>query len=204
MWADGRVPGGSRVYAQRLASDGPVPVLMALTVAEASPKLVRIVGHVADGSHVALFLERREGGGGWMELASVRTDAGGRFAYDDRAVLPGQLLFYRLRAVGPGEEIQSAEVSVAVPEAPSFALHSIRPIPSGPRVMVEFSLPDSRPAVLEVLDLGGRRIFEREVGALGRGEHVFEVSSPLPAPGIYWVRLTRGVESAVVRTCSLR
>ena len=204
VWADSRPPGSSRVYAQRLLSDGPVPVLLTLTVAEVTSNLVRLVGHVADPAGSEVSVDRRGYGSGWIELASISIDGAGRVSYSDRTVLPGQRLSYRLRVVGADGETWSDEVSLAVPETPGFALHSIRPIPSGPRIAVAFSLPDAGPAVLEVLDTGGRRVFEREVGSLGPGEHVFEVASPLPAPGVYLVRLTRGAQSVVIRACSLR
>lgn len=204
VWPDGRAPGGSRVYAQRLLSDGPVPVLIALAIARAGPRLVSLVGNVGGGSPTTVFVDRREDGGGWMELASVEADGTGRVTFDDRTVIPGQRLSYRLRAAGADGEVWSSEVSVAVPATPSFALRSIRPIPSGSRAVVAFSLPDARPAFLEVLDIGGRRVFECQVGSLGPGEHLFELTNPLPSPGVFLVKLTRGTESVVARGCSLR
>ena len=48
-------------------------------------------------------------------------------------------------------------------------------------------------ATLELLDVSGRRIVSRDVGALGAGTHAVDMT-PRQAlvPGMYWLRLTQG------------
>ena len=72
-----------------------------------------------------------------------------------------------------------------------FALHGARPNPSAGHLTVAFSLPDGSPANLELVDVAGRRVFQREVGSLGAGFHVIPIErTGLPA-GIYGLRLTQ-------------
>ena len=67
---------------------------------------------------------------------------------------------------------------------------------------VAFSLLDAGPARLEVFDLAGRRVADREVGALGAGRHVLPLGRF--APGVYLVRLSQGSRSATIRTAVMR
>jgi hypothetical protein len=72
-----------------------------------------------------------------------------------------------------------------------FALQGARPNPSAGHLSVAFSLPDGSPADLELVDIAGRRVFQRDVGALGAGFHVIPIErANLPA-GIYGLRLTQ-------------
>ena len=72
---------------------------------------------------------------------------------------------------------------------PALALKSIGPNPSRDgTVHVEFALPGSGPARLDLIDLAGRLVETREVGSFGPGQHVFALGQDL-SPGIYLVRL---------------
>lgn len=57
-------------------------------------------------------------------------------------------------------------------------------------VAVRFSLPGAGRAQVQVLDLAGRRVFTRDVTALGPGSHAVPLGMAL-APGIYWLRLSQ-------------
>jgi hypothetical protein len=57
---------------------------------------------------------------------------------------------------------------------------------------------------MELLDLSGRRIAEREVGALGAGRHAIDLAQGRRiAPGIYWLRLTQGENRRTSRVAVL-
>lgn len=81
------------------------------------------------------------------------------------------------------------EVSVDVPqnpENPSFALGGIRPNPSPGSWIVEFTLPSTGWAMLELLDIQGRQLQARDVGHLGPGWHRVELAPrSRPAAGLY-------------------
>jgi len=86
-----------------------------------------------------------------------------------------------------------------------FALAPPSPNPArGPGLVVRFSLPASRPGRIELLDVSGRRITNRDVGGFGPGEHSIDLADGrmLP-PGVYLVRLTCGAESRMVRAAVL-
>ena len=96
------------------------------------------------------------------------------------------------------------------PSAPAsaplrFALDGVRPNPAlGRALTVEFALPSAKPARLELLDIMGRRVTGRDVGALGAGRHVVNLSEGRRlAPGIYLLRLTQDTDVRVTRAAVL-
>ena len=95
-----------------------------------------------------------------------------------------------------------------VPEAGplTFALDPVRPNPAcGGALSVRFTLPTAAGASLELLDVAGRRVAAREVGALGAGAHTVELGAGLHlAPGLYLVRLTQGANARVTRAVVLK
>lgn len=116
--------------------------------------------------------------------------------------------WYRLTAFDVhGNESGSALLTPAgTVDAPrggelGFALAGIRPNPArGDRLDVEFVLARTNPARLELLDVAGRRIVSREVGALGTGRHQVNLASGgRLAPGLYLVRLAQGADARVAR-----
>ena len=75
----------------------------------------------------------------------------------------------------------------------AFALERVKPNPVLDRLMVSFTLPSGAPARLDLLDVAGRRIESRAVGALGAGTHQVDLSDARTvAPGLYVVRLAQG------------
>lgn len=95
-----------------------------------------------------------------------------------------------------------------VPAGPplAFALEGARPNPTaGRELAVQFVLPSAAPAQLELLDVSGRRVITREVGALGAGRHVVDLAADRRlAPGLYLVRLTQGANLRVARVAVLK
>jgi hypothetical protein len=85
----------------------------------------------------------------------------------------------------------------------SFALLGVQPNPArvGVDLMIRLSLPPAEAAAkLQLIDLGGRVVAERDLGALGVGTHDarLEGNSRL-SPGVYWVRLSQGGQSVTKR-----
>jgi DNA-binding beta-propeller fold protein YncE len=97
--------------------------------------------------------------------------------------------------VGPG-------VTVGVPKTPlAFALEAARPNPASARALsVRFVLPVAASAHLELLDVAGRRLVTRDVGAMGAGEHVVNLANGTRLrAGVYLVQLTQGANRKVER-----
>ena len=70
---------------------------------------------------------------------------------------------------------------------------------------VAFTLPTSAPARLELVDVSGRRVAQREVGTLGAGRHALALAADRDvAPGLYLLRLTQGASVRVSRVTLLR
>lgn len=89
--------------------------------------------------------------------------------------------------------------------APVFALRSVFPNPSTNAGSVRFALPDGSAATLELLDLSGRRLWSRDVGAWGAGEHEARLADGIRLPpGNYFVRLVRAGQSAVARIAVIK
>ena len=75
---------------------------------------------------------------------------------------------------------------------------AVSPNPARGAFTARFTLPDDRPATLELLDIGGRRAWSREVRGAGEQSLAIEPAGPL-APGVYLVRLAHGGLSRTTR-----
>lgn len=72
-------------------------------------------------------------------------------------------------------------------------------------VVIDFELPTRDPASLELFDVRGRRILEREVGSLGPGRHSLALDPGRRlSPGLYFARLRQGAPSREARVTLLR
>ena len=111
----------------------------------------------------------------------------------DRLVVSGGL-GNDYNALGDSWELAFADV-VGIPDIASRAttvLHGAIPNPSRGVVHAWFTLPDTRVARLEVFDLHGRRVAERDIaGSTGRRSVPLEEMSRMPA-GLYLMRLEHG------------
>jgi hypothetical protein len=73
------------------------------------------------------------------------------------------------------------------------------------RLSVSFSLSTSRPSQLELLDVGGRMLRRIEVGSLGPGNHLVDLSpGNRMVPGVYIVRLAQDGRYLIRRVAILR
>jgi hypothetical protein len=118
---------------------------------------------------------------------AAATTAGGMFAQQVNSI--GQL---------GGRVIGSYTTGVNPPGLPvALAVQGGAPNPAVDRMRIAFSLPRGDAARLDVMDVAGRRVWSREVGALGAGRHVVDLGSARIAPaGLYFVRLRQGASTA--------
>lgn len=120
--------------------------------------------------------------------------------------------YYKLAAVDLNHNmsafsllVPSQTLGVAQAGPVELTIESVRPNPShGGLLQATFTLPSSSPARIELLDVAGRRLLNREVGAFGAGQHVLELRPGRTlAPGLYLVRLTQGAVVRIARTVVL-
>ena len=174
-----------------------------------------VVAYVASAAHLhwgvsgttdfAKFRLYKGAGAGFVPAAGNLVVATTDTGYVDPAPAGS---YYKLSAVDlNGNESGFAVVgpqsptSVGSPPALAFTLDGARPNPTTGRTLaVSFSLPTALPAQLEMLDVMGRLVARREIGALGAGHHVVDLASDRPlAPGLYLVRLRQGANARVSR-----
>jgi parallel beta-helix repeat protein len=99
--------------------------------------------------------------------------------------------------LGAHEGPAGTTLSAPGPSHPSgLSLTQVRPNPSTKSVAISFTLVGPSAARIELVDLAGRKVLVRELGALGPGSHVVKLNEPrlLPA-GVYVVRLVQGDRS---------
>jgi len=234
-WQDGRnASTGSDIYAQRLDGATGAPQWTAGGVALCNASgTQQFTTMTTDGLHGAIvtwndmrfnndvYAQRVSGAGTvqWTTDGAAISDAslyqesptivtngagGALLAWQDSRSLAGWDIY--AQNVNADGSLGGTLVSVA-PIAASVQL-AVRPAfanPSTAGLVLEFSLPDDAPAVLEVFDLNGRRVDSEEVGTLGAGAHVITIARAraLP-PGVYGVRLEQGSRVALTKAVLLR
>ena len=202
-WSDGR-DGNPNVYAATVSLNF-TATSVALVAAHASPNRVELEWHAADGA-TAATVYRRLGDGPWTALAQIVGDGGGRLAYVDTDVTAGSRYGYRLGLTDAEGETFAGEVWVDVPagELVRLAIAGARPNPTRGPLRVAFTLPDDRPATLELLDVSGRRVRAREVGGAAGSQLVDLGDGASLAAGVYVLRLTQGGQIASSRVTVVR
>jgi hypothetical protein len=201
----------SNIYAQRVAADGTlggdvVDALLSLASADATTDRVSLRWYTTDRAIAEADVERSDGDDEWRVLARIAPDGSGMLSYEDTDIVPAHRYGYRLNVMLGGNVSAMGETWVSVPAGAEFALRNVQPNPSDGELSVSFALPGDAPARLEVLDLAGRRVASREVGALGAGTHVVRFTREASAlrPGVYAIRLTSGGRSVTTRAVVVR
>ena len=190
---------------QRFVTDGIVATILSFASSDVRSDRVTLLWQGTGGSELSATVYRRTESAGWQRIGSTAHEGPDRLRYEDASVLAGTRYAYRLGYVEDGAEQFTAETWIDVPSADVFALEGLRPNPAVGALNVSFSLPKEGPATVELLDLAGRRVLDREVGQLGRGRHVFRLDSGVHmAPGVYWLRLRQGAQQALTRAVVMR
>jgi hypothetical protein len=183
------------------AGTGALASLASATVVDGSVRLAWSVS--ADAATV----DRSEDGNVWTSLGAAAVDGTRLATFTDATVQAGKRYAYRLSFVRAGAMVHDGQAWVEVPAGMAqFALRGAQPNPATTGFLVTFSLPAASPARLEVLDLSGRRIVQREVGSFGIGTHTVSLereTSGLPA-GIYGLRLVQNGRVATSKVTIVR
>ena len=105
------------------------------------------------------------------------------------------------RGQGAGVRMDPRSDEVTAPLA--LTLHRVSPQPSRGTLRVDFTLADTGPATLELVDVAGRRVIARDLAGLGAGRHAVDLREGLPV-GVYLVRLTQAGRALVKKAVVLR
>ena len=90
-------------------------------------------------------------------------------------------------------------------DATQLSLDRVTPNPTGSMPSVQYTLVTWEPASLELVDLAGRRVMRRELGAPGPGRHQEPLAPGAPpALGVYWLRLAQGSLHTATRVVFIR
>jgi hypothetical protein len=207
-WQDYRSGTNYDIYAQRVWDGGQVPVLLSLVSADVTADGINLTWLASGSGSDVATVYRSSAGGEWTRIGEVTADGTGYLRYTDPIDATATRLGYRLGIVDAGIESFYGETWVDLPArdaALAFALDPVRPNPTqGSALTVHFSLPSAAPARLELLDVSGRRVVERELGSLGAGQHTLDLGEGQHlASGLYLVRLRQGANTLVTRVTVL-
>ncbi|MBI5709827.1 MAG: PKD domain-containing protein [Candidatus Eisenbacteria bacterium] len=176
-----------------IAVDLPTSAAVSLAGVRAEPGRVRIEWWSNDADAFGWAAWKREPDRPWRAIAPPRRVSQHLLVMDDAAVAPGGRYAYRLAARNQdGAEVGLEEVWVDVPGGWRLALEGARPNPTSSPPVVSLTLADASPARLQLVDVAGRVVIAREVGALGPGHHLVTLGPQSLRSGIYFVRLTQG------------
>jgi hypothetical protein len=178
----------------------PVAALVSLVSFEAGTDHILLTWYTGAEPGLRATVHRRTAVQDWSPVGEVTADGSGFLEYIDREVVAGARYGYRLGITSEGAEELAGEIWVRAAD-PNITLEGMRPNPGSSRLLtVWFALPSGAPARIELLDLAGRRVVEREVGSLGPGRHSVNLASGSSlAPGIYHLRLTQGQSRQTTR-----
>jgi hypothetical protein len=191
-------------YVQRVGDNIVTATTMALLSSQSLPDHVVLTWQGSGPSQVSV--ERRTGAGPWIELARLSMDREGIVRYEDAAVEPGTSYGYRLSYVDGATTEHTTETTVLVPRAYTLALSGFRPNPASSADMaISFELPSTAPGRLELLDVTGRRLAERDLSSYGAGRYTEHMTQGAHvSPGMYWIRLTHAGKALTARGAVLR
>ncbi len=154
----------------------------------------------------AVNVYRTEDGTSWEVVGHV-TPSQGMVQFVDAQVKGGAQYSYQLGLLQGGQEVLAGRTTwISIPLVAEFAIGRVFPSPAKSGFSVSFSLPSSAPAMLEVIDLAGRRVISRQVGTMGAGQHTLSLeteSGRLPI-GIYAVRLNQAGKVASSKVTVIR
>jgi len=204
-WTDLRDPAGPVVYAARLAGDGPVAIALSLESADAEPDRAIVRWFTSNAGGLEATVWRRTEATDWVELGSVRSDGTGRLVYEDRSVVAGTKYGYRLDYLDNGVLEHSGEAWLVIPAPLQFTLEPPRPNPATGPITASVVLDNDATAVLDMLDVSGRRVLSRVLVQPGVGRHEVELRpNRRLSPGLYFLRLTQGDRSSLRRFSVIR
>jgi len=179
------------------------PVQASLVSAVAAPGRVTLTWYTADAAGLPVNIYRRTESTDWASLGQIDVPASGQIIFVDNAVTSGSRYQYRIGILEGGTESFYGEASVIVPNL-ALSIASVAPNPASRDLWVSFTLPSAAPATLRLIDIAGREVRSREVGASAGPQRVNLAEGSVLPMGIYAVKLTQGGHSVTARVSVVR
>lgn len=183
--------------------DAPVATSLALVGAEIVDGHPRMTWFSADGAGEQMRLYRRAVPGELVPAGQLTADGSGMIVFEDQDAVAGRSYEYAIGITNNGIERVLGNVWVDVPETAAFALRAINDAQNGSTLRFVVKVPSATPARLELVDITGRRMADRDLGVLGAGEHTVELSSSV-RPGVYWGRLSQAGKMVTAKVAVVR
>ena len=185
-WMDDVVPARAAFLRSRPALPS---VLPRLTSVEVGPGRAHLVWQGNEADATPYQVQRRTDSEDWKSLSQSRLGTKGKLEHEDRGVTPGAHAAYRLAVEQKGVLVSLEEIEIDIPLPTPLKLSFVRTEDRGRTIRIRYTLETHDRASLEVLDIAGRRVLTRDLGAPGSGEHEIRFTSEALAAGIYFVRL---------------
>lgn len=183
--------------------DEPVATNLALVGAEIVAGHPRMTWFSADGAGETMRLYRREVPGELVPAGDLTADGSGMIVFEDVNAVAGRSYEYAVGIRNGSTERILGNVWVDVPETAEFALRAVNGAQSGSALRFVVKVASATPARLELVDITGRRLADRDLGVLGSGEHTVEMSASI-RPGVYWGRLSQGGKLITAKVAVVR
>lgn len=160
------------------------------------------VGVTASGNWVEALNSQAAayGGPGGDNPGTLATEAVGADAQPQSLVI--SLPATSIVLLRPGTVVGVGDATASVPAG--VRLDFLSPVPARGGASLAFTLPAAGPAILELLDVSGRRVARLAEGAFEAGRHVArwdgrDENGRTVSPGVYFVRLVTASGTAVRR-----
>ncbi len=188
------------LYANRFYADLATATLVDLQSIDARSDEV-VLQWLGDGAaSLAAHVERRTRDSDWTIIGTPVPESSDLLSFHDRSVSAGIEYGYRLAYISNGAIVTTRESWVTVPRQCNLALVGLTPNPArSSNMRVAYELATAEPARLEMMDVSGRRVLSQDVSG-APGQHVVPLNAGGALPvGLYWLKLSQGGRSRVVR-----
>lgn len=174
------------------------PMAVLLVSVESTPAGVRVEWNLPGAIGRTITVMRSVDSRSFEPYRAVSIDADGRALLVDEATEPGRRYGYRLDLGSDAGMIRADETWVEVPAF--LGIHRAGPNPAGGALHLQLVLATNQPAVVDLIDVTGRRVATRLINSPAPGTMRLEWNDATNLPaGIYLARLTQGSAVAIAR-----
>ncbi len=169
--------------------DAPVATQLALVGSELVEGRARLTWYSGDGSGEQVRIYRRYVPGDFAEVATATIGGDGLVSYEDATIEAGRSYEYEVGVMNGGREMRLGRVWLDVPVGRSLTVRAASSRSGELRLAIV--LPTTEAASLELVDVTGRRVAQRDLTARTAGDHEVAFDTGAMKPGIYWARITQ-------------